>query len=246
MTIVELGSFALLGLAGSAHCVGMCGGLAVTATGGARALRTVLPRSASYIAGKSLAYALIGSLLAIGFAVAARGAVEVAELGGVESELSLTRLRSVLAWLTGGVLVLAGLRLLWRNGDGGKPAFGALWLQRLLAPVRRLPANAGAFGLGVSSGFLPCGLSWSAFALAVPRPAPEAFVGLLVFGLATAPALVGATLGAGWARRRFGARLRFVAAPLLVLVGIVTIARGGLPDSLEAAENAALPECCQE
>lgn len=246
MSAVELGAFALLGLAGSAHCVGMCGGLAIAATAGARRPRDIVSHAASYIAGKSLAYALIGAVLALAFALAARGAVGAAELGGVESDLALDRLRSVLAWLTGGALVLAGVHLLWRSGAGGTATFGSLLLQRLLAPVRRLPAGAGAFGVGVSSGFLPCGLSWSAFALAVPRPAAEAFVGLFVFGLATAPALVGATLGAGWARRRLGARLRYVAAPVLVVVGCLTIARGGLPEPLEAAEEAVVPACCQE
>lgn len=242
MSALELGAFGLLGLAGSAHCVAMCGGLAVTAAVGASTWRARLARAASYLAGKSLSYALVGALLATVFSLAARGAAEV---GGVESQVALDRLRTGLAWLTGLVLIVAGVRLFAR-ANAERPPGWLLALQRCLAPFRRLPANAGAFGLGVSSGFLPCGLSWSAFALALPRPAPEAFLGLLVFGLATGPALVGAIIGAGWVHRRLGARVRFVAAPTLVLVGLLTIVRGGLPASLAPVEQVALPDCCSE
>ena len=114
------------------------------------------------------------------------------------------------------------------------------FLGRARAGAQALGGASGAFAAGTVPGLLPCGLSWSAFALAAGRDPLIAFSGLLVFGLATAPALM---LSAwGWSglsanRRALAARL---AGPLLVLFGLFTIARG-----LPAESADVLPDCCR-
>jgi hypothetical protein len=106
--------------------------------------------------------------------------------------------------------------------------------------LRGLPR---AFALGAANGLLPCGLSWSAIALAAACPQPITLVGPLVFGLATLPglalfALLGARVPARWR-----ARLHTTAAIALCLYGAWTALRGVV--LLAPGAGAPLvPECC--
>ena len=52
-----LAGFLLLGLAGSLHCVGMCGGFVLAVSGRTRAGRRALSRALVFGLGKALTYA---------------------------------------------------------------------------------------------------------------------------------------------------------------------------------------------
>ena len=49
--------------------------------------------------------------------------------------------------------------------------------------AENLGGFAGAFGAGMVTGYLPCGLSWGAFVLATQVEPATAAVGLFLFGL---------------------------------------------------------------
>ncbi len=224
-----LAALMVLALAGSLHCVGMCGGFAAMIA--ARSTR-VTPSMLAYVLGKASSYAVLGLSLAL-----MAGGVE-RRLHGSESPELAHRFQSGLAILTGVALVVAGLAALGVRLPRRWRAVPAP-VSRLFQSIRELPGLQGAFGVGVLTGLLPCGLSWSAFAIAANTNAATALVGLFLFGLATAPGLLtvaffGARMPDGL--RRYGP---WLVGPLLILFGSFTALRGGLPGAAEV-----LPECC--
>ncbi|MCB9915655.1 MAG: sulfite exporter TauE/SafE family protein [Planctomycetes bacterium] len=248
--------FLTLGLLGAAHCAGMCGGFAVAvslASGPAR--WRALRRQLVYVLGKALTYGMLGMLAAQAGTLVVRGGRRL--IG--EDAAQLAALQYGLAWVAGGMMVLFGLAAIglgpaFLSGEGLAArlsgdswwARGARGLQRLFAAVRDLPGDAGALGTGLLTGLLPCGLSWSALALATTTDPLTGFFGLFAFGLATGPVLV--LVGLGW----HGVSVRFrrlavgAAGPILIVAGLYTVLRGGVPRSLAAARSQALPACCSE
>ena len=220
--IADLAPFAALGLAGSLHCIGMCGGLTVLATarGAARGRAALLTETAAFLLGKSSAYAVLGA--------GASALLTALPLAHETLELA----RQVLAWCAAVVLLVAGLSL-----SGLRTRIGIRVPSRITAPlaraytgVRALPGPTGALGAGFLTGFLPCGLSWSAVLVAAASSPAIAVVGPFVFG--ARDRVRPGRSRAGLARRgRLGAAalVRVVAGPALVLVALLTAWRAGAP-----------------
>jgi len=184
---LDLAAMFLLGLLGSGHCAGMCGPivLAVPAATG-----RVLPQL-TYNLGRVVTYTAIGAALgALGIGLLA--------IGGGDEEETLARVTRIQV----GMSLLAALFLLAfglaRLGVIPEPGF-----LKISSPSR-LPGFARALGRASSSqgnalanlvfgllmGFLPCGLSFAAFARALPSG--SALDGALMvgaFGLGTLPGL---------------------------------------------------------
>jgi uncharacterized protein len=179
---LDLLGFLTLGLLGGfGHCVGMCAPFVLFISrryvrpGSSR--RVTLAAQLWYTLGRVLTYMAMG---------AAAGA-----LGGVvdmaANLLGWQRAASVVA---GVALILYGLVSLvdlvpLLSTDGG-PIFS-----RISALMkRRMPGHPLIAGLLL--GFLPCGLSYSAVIAATARGGPlSGAVALALFGLGTAPALLG-------------------------------------------------------
>ena len=213
----------LAGLAGSLHCLGMCGPilLAFGEVGGSaqlpasrRALDSLL-----YHAGRVWTYAVLGLLAGWAGSQARVGA----ELLGWQRPLAVAA--SVLVLLSGLAAFgwLPGLRL-DLAGAGGCSATLARWpwlsaMLRTRSPLARLL-------LGAVMGLLPCGLVYAMLVVVATLPTPlHAGLGMAVFGLGTFPALTALllTLGVLPARvRRRGSRF---AAVLLLIAGAVMLAR---------------------
>jgi hypothetical protein len=230
--------FVALALFGSMHCAGMCGGFALTAASGpagasagaSAGLGGRAGRIATYALGKALCYAVLGVALSL----AAHGAAHATEPPFADT-------RRVLAWVAGAVLVASGLNamgLRLRRATlaprGVVTRFAAAW-----QTLRALPAGAQAFAMGFLTGLLPCGLSWSALALASQVGPASAALGMLVFGAATTPALAAVGLARWLAPASLSRASRFLLGPALVAFGVLTAARGGFP--LEAAPRT----CCE-
>jgi len=244
-----LSAFFLLGLGGAAHCVGMCGGFAVAVGTSAPGRPGAWTRQLCFVSGKAATYLTLGA-----------GAILVARalhLAAHEGELARAALvaQSALAWLAGTVMVLLGLvRLgLVRPGTLQRPwtrlgRAGGLFT-RLFRGARAIGGGAGAFAAGLVTGLLPCGLSWSAIALATQVDPATAILGLGLFDAATAPALT--AVGLGGARLALLRRPSFAALSglLLVALGSATIVRGGMaPVDLLRGESGGptvpRPDCC--
>lgn len=241
--------FLLLGVGGSVHCMGMCGGFAALVGEGARrGGRLGVREQLAYISGKALTYGVLGLALALAAEWVLVGGAELVGGGEIHQSHVLERWRGVVAWVAGGLMVLLGLSALGlrlpRRLRSRPLVAGAHGLaRRLFRGIAELPGLGGAFGVGVVTGFLPCGLSWGALALAAASTPRVALVGMLVFGLATGPAL--ALVGLGWSGipPRWRALAGRAAGPLLIAFGLLTILRGGVPEPISGVQ-AALPACC--
>ena len=233
-----LGAALLLGVFGSAHCFSMCGPIAgaVSCTGCARgkaSWRNALRASFGRIATYAVLGAIAGGL----------GHVLVAILPGSGFRVAVRLLAAV-------AIVIAGLSLLgfmWPSSQLERAGSG---LFRLVGPRFRDALKRGAvarpWSLGFMWGLLPCGLVYSALALAVDSG--NALAGgltMLVFGAATIPApLVVGVLLQGSGSSKAHAMFRHVGGIAAVLLGLLGIGRE-LSDvvSLDLRSNRA---CCAQ
>jgi hypothetical protein len=222
-----------IGLLGSAHCVAMCGGIAgalAMAAPGDGGARPPLARLAAYNLGRVASYAIAGALAgALGVALAA--------LLGPAGALVLRGLAALLLLVLG--LYLAG----WWPGLAHLERQGARVWRRIAPLATRLRPGrslAGALALGMLWGWLPCGLVYSALALAAT--AGDWRHGALLmtgFGLGTLPAM----LATGLVARRVtalarGTTPRRVAGVMLILFGVWTFAASGAVARLRGAPAA--------
>ncbi|MEY8877907.1 MAG: sulfite exporter TauE/SafE family protein [Leptothrix sp. (in: b-proteobacteria)] len=228
MSLALITSAALLGLAGTPHCAGMC-------AGGCAAVARVQPEPAAPTRGSArLAAVLLGR--ASGYAAA--GAVVASAVG------ALRWLGDSVAWLRPGwaavqlAALLLGLWLLWR---GRLPVALLAWADAWRRPrtadqidtgwVRmRLPGEARAFAIGALWPVIPCGLLHAALLVAslANGPALGAAV-MLAFALTSSLGLVlgqwlwQRLLPPAWRRRAAGREdalaMRLAGAMLVVMLG---------------------------
>lgn len=211
-----LAAAATLGLAGSVHCVGMCGGIAA-ATGarlGTAGGPAAMSRGVVFNVGRVLSYAALGGLV---------GALAGAAVGQfpVRPLVIALRLLAALLMLAMGVSLLSGRDLLSLERLGGR-----LWarLRPLAGRALGLPGPLRFGALGLLWGFLPCGLVYSALALAaVAGSAAAGAATMVAFGAGTLPSMLAVTLaGTAMTRRFAGTRTRTAAGLLMIAFAIWT------------------------
>ena len=244
MSGISLFPVFLVGLAGSVHCAGMCGGIVGALSlprGPAPLLRApafpVPVRSGSAVGGAALGYVGAYNAGRITSYMAA-GALAGGLAGGSASLASLPALQAGFYLAANLMLVALGLFLMdaWRGLAHVERLGQALW--RLVAPLLRRVNGAPAggarmFALGALWGWLPCGMVYSVLVTAMLSGSALDGAGvMLAFGLGTLPML--AALGLAGARLRALAARRAVrrACGLAILAfGILGLARaaGGLP-----------------
>lgn len=180
-----------LGLAGSTHCVLMCGGVVGVLCAGlpAEARSRPLPYLLAYNLGRVGSYTFAG-LLAGGLGAIAQGLWPVAG-----AQLALKAFAGAL--MLGAGLYLAGVWPLFARVE----ALGApLWERIRPAAQALLPVRSPrhAVALGALWGWLPCGLVYAALALALSAgSAPAGALTMLAFGLGTLPMLLAMSAAAG-------------------------------------------------
>ena len=213
-----LGAALLIGLLGSTHCLGMCGGIASS-------LSLALPVGpgyrwrqvqllVGYNLGRILGYTVIGLLAGL----LGSTLVDIAPGAGM-----------FLRTLAGILLILLGLAVAqWWTGVMQIERIGApVW--RRLSPLtqRFMPVDrlSRALPLGFIWGWLPCGLVYStlAWALAQGNTTTSALI-MFTFGLGTLPAMVATGLLARQVMHLRNSRVfRNVAGLGLILFGLWTI-----------------------
>lgn len=209
-----------LGLAGSLHCLGMCGpiALALPRNPNAGPLQFWIGR-VLYNLGRSATYAGLGGILGL--------VGQSIHLAGWQRGLSITC----------GAFMLATAASLWIGR--GRLALDS-WLMRATAPIQRaLVHRLGSgslrslFGIGLLNGLLPCGLVYVGLAGAIETGG--AITGALymaLFGLGTIPLMFAAALAGPGLYARWRGRFPRLIPVGLVLLGLLFIARGmnlGIP-----------------
>lgn len=205
-------------LGGFGHCAGMCGPIvaAVSLAAGPRlGARRAIALHALTSAGRVTTYGFLGLVMGI--------AGSVVNVAGRAAGL-----QAAVAALAGALMMVMGL-----GAAGIAPGVRRVEERlagRVFAGARSLLEGGGqgrAYALGLLLGFLPCGLSWSAFvgSAATGGPVPGALFAL-AFGAGTAPAL----LLVGGATALLSARLRGVLYRLggaaVALLGLLFLLRG--------------------
>jgi sulfite exporter TauE/SafE len=213
----------LAGFAGSFHCLGMCGGFACALGAGPRGNGTRLERQLVYNIGRVGVYCFLGALA--GFL----GMTAIIHYdSGADSVIAAQRL---LAFASGALMLVIGLRFLGYLGRLGyhTPGYGGQFLVPVLRDLLQAPGRAAPLAFGVFNGFLPCPLVYAFLAQAATSGGPlNGVLVMVAFGLGTFPAML--LMGGLGARLRFEKRLRGVqiAGVFLVVLGLITLARGGL------------------
>jgi uncharacterized protein len=203
------------GLLGSAHCLGMCGGISGLFAAGAQvaALKTQLPLAIAYNLGRVLSYAFLGVVVAI------IGSTTVSAIPSLAGPVRLA---------SGALIILIGLQVAfgWRLLTAVEKVGAKLWNRLVPRAKSLIPATtvSRAVGLGLIWGWLPCGLVYSALLLAATttEPASGGMV-MIAFGLGTMPAMVLTGLSAS-KLSAFMSRNRLGAGILIVLLGLATVA----------------------
>ena len=210
------------GLFGSAHCIGMCGGLIAVASDGASGVRERVRVQLGYQLARLTSYVTLG-LVAGSLGRALDLAGQAAGLGKAAAVLAgvTMSLWGMAAMLNavGVALQLPKLRTM--------PAFLSSWLGR----ARQRPPLLRAVLLGGASALLPCGFLY-AFALAgaaTGSPLGGALV-MAALWLGNLPALLGFGLVLAGALSRVKRHVPILSAACVFTLGILTLnSRVNLP-----------------
>ncbi len=242
MVINELTTLALVfgaGLLGSAHCIGMCGPLALALGASENRPLPNLKRQLIYSVGRIFTYTFLG--VAAGF-----------------SGLWLTRGSStpiqIQAWLG----IIAGLTLLivgltttgvlprWKAISGPTGGTGGCLAGSWMAGFFNAPGWTNVFLAGIFTGFIPCGLVYAFLAKAVATH--SILLGgatMLCFGFGTIPLMVLTGCGGNLLSMKMRTKALKVAAWCVVVAGCMTIARGAghLNNVADQTTGAGCPLC---
>jgi uncharacterized protein len=221
----------IAGVAGSFHCIGMCGGFACALGGDPRGRGATALRHALYNAGRLTTYCFLGGLAgALGWSIYTCVGSKP-PLGAPILNPSLDAVQRGLAVIAGLLMIVMamqffGFRRLHRVSTG----FGGATLAAALRSLLRTRGYAAPLAFGVVNGFLPCPLVYAMVAQAASRlDVLSGCLTMAAFGLGTFPTMlimggVGRLLAPEW--RRHGVRL---AGGFILILGVVTLARGVVP-----------------
>jgi hypothetical protein len=197
----------------------MCGGivgalnLGLAQSGGATRLSRIAHHF-TYNAGRILSYTFAGALAGL--------------IGGQATRFESGTALPVGSMIAGLVMIALGLYLAgWWRAIGGVEKAG-LHIWRYIEPWGRrfLPARTPwqVFGIGLVWGWLPCGLVYSALALAVVSASPrQGALLMLGFGVGTLPMLLGMGNFAGHLRKLVQYPVvRQITGALIMLFGAYT------------------------
>lgn len=208
-----LGAVLVGGLLGSAHCIGMCGGIAAALGTLDIPMRPLVLRHLAYNVGRVFTYAFMGAMAG------------AAGLWLGQYRLPLVAAQQVFSILAGLIMLAVGLSVL------GVLRLPRAWaLPEVLSPLFKALLNArssgGFFLAGLANGFLPCGLVYAFVAMAAASGTVLGGGALMAaFGLGTIPAMLAVGCGSRLFTHATRLRVYRIAAVLIVVLGGVTVAR---------------------
>lgn len=210
MTFYHLAFF--MGLAGSLHCVMMCGPLMLAIPQNQKSLAGKAWTELTYQFGRILTYAILGFLLAY-----------IGSVGNL-----FKNGQQVISLITGVILIIIGLMNWFKIRQKG---FYKIQ-QKFLQPVFRaigywLHKPGGHFFAGLLNGLLPCGMVYMALASALNAENPGGgALFMALFGLGTTPLLLALTLSASYGKQRIRLNFNKWLPGLFILMGIWFVLRG--------------------
>jgi sulfite exporter TauE/SafE len=228
--MIELFAPFVIGFIGSGHCLGMCGPLILAYSfhvkgdrgqaklSGASPIKKGLSHHLTFHFGRILSYGLFGALAAALFYL-------------VGSSRFFINLRGGVTLLGGSLMILLGLVLLKIMP---LPTSFSLLSVNSTSFLKRLPPVfihsqrlGSRMALGIATGFLPCGLSWSMIVkAATTQNIEEGFLTMVAFGLGTLPVLFLAGFSASFLSLKTRVLGEKVAALSVIAMGLILIFKG--------------------
>ncbi|NWG31463.1 MAG: sulfite exporter TauE/SafE family protein [Rhodocyclaceae bacterium] len=210
------GAAFLVGLLGSGHCLGMCGGLVSAFFMKVGAGRTApFPAILAYHGARIAVYAIVGLLAALLGAVL----VSTGRLGLAQGVLQI---------IAGVLVILLGFDLLGlapiRNAWGFAPL---AWLRRQFVGATQKGPVIGSLIGGAINGLMPCSMTMAMAVKATTAPSPpEGMLLMLAFGAGTLPSMLSASVLFGKLGPTLRGALLKAAALTVIALGISTFWQG--------------------
>jgi sulfite exporter TauE/SafE len=233
----------MVGLLGSVHCVGMCGGI-VAAFSATQVRKREFPVAVVADHGAAIGVdALDGALRVLAYnagrigSYALAGAIAGGIAGGARTLIDISGIQAGGYWLANLMLVALGLYLMgaWHGLARLEAAGQGIWrhIRPLMKTLLPMDSALKALALGGVWGWLPCGMVYSVLLTAMlSGSALSGATVMLVFGLGTLPTLLAmGLLGTQlkkWARRR---TVRVTGGLIVLAFGVAGLVRAtnGLP-----------------
>lgn len=200
-----------LGLAGSLHCVGMCGPLVMALPSRKQDGKpSLILGRILYNLGRTTTYGFLGLFAGL--------LGRVIQLAGVQQIVSITL----------GILLLFTVFMSSQHMPAWVIRTFYQPIQRLLGKILKQGSPLGLYQVGLVNGLLPCGFVYAALAAAsLQGNASNAVLYMALFGLGTAPLLFVISLGGlGLQSPRIRPILNRVIPAVTCIVGVLLILRG--------------------
>lgn len=208
----------VLGAAGSAHCIGMCGPIALAVPSPGTSWSARLASTLILNAGRVFTYVLIGAA----FGAFGRGA----QLIGLQQGVSVAAGIALLA-----TVVLPGLLERW--SPAGRLSLLIARLRGNLARNLQRTAPEALFLTGALNGLLPCGLVYgAALGATATGGVLQGALFMALFGMGTWPALIGLRMSGHMVGARTRGLLRRISPAIVTGLAVLMILRGlglGIP-----------------
>lgn len=209
----------VLGLAGSFHCIGMCGPIAFVIPVDRTSKFKMSLQIALYHIGRMLSYGIIGML----FGLLGKGLY----MAGFQQRLSILI----------GILMILLVLIPTKSIQGytfARPLIRFIsYVKQKLGLYLNKKSFKALFSIGFFNGFLPCGLVYMALVGSIASGnSVEGAAYMMVFGLGTVPMMTAALVVGNFVTTQTRKKIQKVIPVFVVLIGIFFILRGlglGIP-----------------
>ncbi|UMB54800.1 sulfite exporter TauE/SafE family protein [Lutibacter sp. A64] len=209
----------VLGLAGSFHCIGMCGPIAFVLPVDRSSKSKLIFQTILYHLGRIISYSLIGLL----FGFIGKGLY----LAGFQQRLSILM----------GVVMIAIVLIpvaIFNKYNFSKPLYQIIGkVKQKLGSYLTKKSNKALFLIGFFNGFLPCGLVYMALLGSISTGnAVNGALYMAVFGIGTIPLMTGAIFLGNFVNLSIRNKIQKAIPVFVVIIGLLFILRGlglGIP-----------------
>ena len=209
---MELWAGFILGFVGSAHCIGMCGPIALSMYRSDDPLSGQLVKAIMYNTGRMTTYASLGLLF-----------------GMLGSGIKLTGYQDILSIVLGlGILlyiVVPKLNIGYRQSSLYSSFFSSIHHQ--IANLFKKQTIGSTFLIGILNGLLPCGFVMIGIMTSLVTPSPlHSMWYMMLFGLGTLPAMLAMNMAPALISPKLRSKIRPYTQYFAVFIALFLIYRG--------------------
>lgn len=228
-----------LGLLGSMHCIGMCGPLVIAVPTSATSRWKFIIERVVFNCGKAITYGVMGAVVG---------------LAGKSIMMNVQQDISIILGVT--ILLSVGIPIGFKSkmGKYSPLKYFYIFIKEKFSILIRKRGMIALFTLGMLNGLLPCGLVYTALigATVVSDVWQSAFF-MIVFGLATSPALIAVAIAGKILSVKYRSLLTRAIPVMSIALAVILILRGlnlGIPlispKIIHTIHQEEKMDCCEE